>query len=237
MRTLTTDETVNDGEGLDAVRAAYRETMMAVPHYETEYGEALVANVKAELGPDLAAALTEAPALTPGLAEQIQVAVADAIAQRSQVTQLLESEQTALSDLIGALQPIQRELDGLEFCAFERWATRTLREEYDRLLSARQRCDTLANERQHRRKALSEASTLPELSTTEGYLYRSLETDYPGLAAIAVISERLRSMTEDLHIELLSRDCPPRDGLLDSSGTVAAGDYGRCESDTERRCD
>lgn len=43
---------------LVAVMAAYREIVMAIPHYEEEYGDCDAADVADELGPDIAAALT-----------------------------------------------------------------------------------------------------------------------------------------------------------------------------------
>lgn len=36
---------------LTQIREAYRETVMALPHYETEYGESIVENMSNEIGP------------------------------------------------------------------------------------------------------------------------------------------------------------------------------------------
>jgi hypothetical protein len=56
-----------DGVASDSksIRQLYRETVMAVDHFEDEYDETLLEHVDAELGPDFVAAVSGDDALTP----------------------------------------------------------------------------------------------------------------------------------------------------------------------------
>jgi hypothetical protein len=87
---------------LRTARTAYRETVMAVSHYEQEYGDTLRESVAAEFGDALAGHLTERERLTPAV-----------------YSALLEAGERAREDRTEFLRRLRRELESLETAAAE----------------------------------------------------------------------------------------------------------------------
>lgn len=80
------------GDSTDVVRDLYRETVMSVDHYETEYDEPLETNLMAELGPDLATAVTTTETLDPPLQQALAQASDTAALKRADFESLIDSE-------------------------------------------------------------------------------------------------------------------------------------------------
>lgn len=99
-----------DGEDL---REAYRETVMAVPHYEAVYDEPLVTNARAEFGPDIGSlfASETTSRLLPAQQQTIVSAARQAAADRAEVCETLEDEITSLRSLRGEITAVLDELD------------------------------------------------------------------------------------------------------------------------------
>lgn len=208
---------------LAAVRDAYRETVMNTDHYDTEYGESLEQNVYNELGSGFAEVLNQGSMLTTPVYRRFRTATADAVKRRKRVLELLATERDGLRTVHTALVPARKKLEEVRACQFQRWTTAALHAEYDRIEEFQDRCEELATERQRaRREHVRKRSALPDRTVTEGYLYQPLDTSNPGLAAIAVVADRLQVTAQELDIALLGRDSSStnRDGNQSASPSM-----------------
>ncbi|QLH80314.1 DUF7260 family protein [Halosimplex pelagicum] len=182
------------GTGLRTVRTAYRETVMAVPHFEAEYDDTLRANLAAECGADVAAQVVDGTRLTPPLYRALAAAADRAVDERSRFRRSLERERdslTAVGDGLAAcerrLDEIGAELDGADSARLSRLD--------ERLAETEATCADLADERQrlvHGRPAVP-------LSGVDGvslinFLYGDRERRCPALAAVADCLERVRDL-------------------------------------------
>lgn len=172
------------------VREAFRETVMAVPHYEREYGESLQTHLAAEVGPELAAYATEGK-LSEHVYEGLMAGARKAIADRRQLLGQLDREHDSLRE-------IETELNGIERDAYRlnqqlsQSRTATFTDIDEQLTTYERTCERLADDRQefiHGRGSVPGISG-PSLSR---YLYAELETDCPALVEITDTINTLQS--------------------------------------------
>ncbi|MBP1953136.1 hypothetical protein J2752_000017 [Halarchaeum rubridurum] len=181
-----------DGRAGSRVREAYAETVMAVPHYDEEYGESYRAHLAAEFGPALAAALRDEPGLPAFLQQQVVAAAREAEASRAAVLDALERERAALDAAADALTDVETEravVDSRPFASCERGELARLRADLADLAA---RCESLAERRQSG-DLRPERRIPPSLDAPgfEEYVYDGLATTYPVLSAVARESERV----------------------------------------------
>lgn len=165
------------------VQKAYRETVLAVDHWEDEYGEnTVLESITNEFSPEVAAGLAGGSAMwSQPLWNQLKHASEEAIETRQQSYSLITEEQQQLKKLRRSLTEVGEELAAIERREF------AFDECNDRLTSIEHQLDELTHDQQsylHQRKRSNE-----ELFTT--YVYSDLDTDYPGLAAIATTRQLL----------------------------------------------
>jgi hypothetical protein len=174
---------------LNAVRTAYRETVMAVAHYAEEYDEPLEQNLEAEFGPELANALRSHPQLEEPVKGALVESATDAAADREGFTRTVERELESLDHAADTLQSIEAELDGYHEAALHRYSFDELREAWDVLGEYESDCTALAAARQaemHRR-AEYDAFDLHD------YLYQDTQTRHPVLADAAETAEAVQA--------------------------------------------
>lgn len=183
------------GSGLVAVRDAYAETVMSVPHYEEEYDDTYERSVAAEFGPELAYALTRSSGYYPEYEPALFDAIDAAIEERDRLVERLRVEAESLDRAGSRLAAIRREIDSLDaavpeggFGALDACRARAgvLVEDCDRIAARRQR--VLA---EHGRE-LRLGDGVVDLPT---YLYQSTPATYPVLAAVGSIGDRLDDLT------------------------------------------
>ncbi|MFB6142965.1 MAG: hypothetical protein ABEJ30_06445 [Halorientalis sp.] len=157
---------------LDRVRSAYRETVMAVDHYEEVYGEPLAVHAASELSPELAAVLRPGTdrAFTRVFKRTLRTAVADAVAQREDFGATMRTERESLSTCREELAALV-ETDGRRGADVE------------------QRLDAVARQRQ------ATLATRRPLSGTSGHdlcqhCYDEYDWTYPVLTAVTRLRER-----------------------------------------------
>lgn len=182
------------GTGLRTVRTAYRETVMAVPHFEAEYDDTLRANLAAECGADVAAQVVDGTRLTPPLYRALAAAADRAVDERSRFRRSLERERDSLTTVRDDLAACERRLDGIaaDLDGADGEAPSALDE---RLADAESTCAKLADERQE----LVHGRPSVPLSGVDGvslvsFLYGDRERRCPALAAVADCLERVRDL-------------------------------------------
>jgi hypothetical protein len=179
---------------LQAVRVAYEETVMATPHYKTEYGESYPVNLRAELGADVATAMLGARRLSRRHKHIVLGAVTDVLTARRQLIAGLDAEQASVDALREPVCTLVSDLDRLEAAIDRPMATDSARADYEpqlrdayrrRLSVFEDRCHELIDRRQSEivdlRHKLSLSVNQPDLPT---YLYQELPADHPVVATL-----------------------------------------------------
>ncbi len=181
-------------EGLRAVRAAYRETVMAVPHYDREYGDTLAESMAAELGETLAGHVVDGQVLTPRLYEAVRAASERARDDRSDFLRHLGQERESLCEVAAELNDIESRLVELETRIDQAPTSAQLSRVDDALAALEERCTDLAN----RRQATIHGRSVRKISGVEGvsllqYLYADrLATVTPALSDLADCLDAVR---------------------------------------------
>jgi uncharacterized protein YmfQ (DUF2313 family) len=93
---------------LHTVREAYRETVMDVPHYQKEYDESIERNMRTELGPEIAQAVTDDGPLFQQLLDELVKQSREARRERSILLQSLERELDSITDSKRTIEGVQQ---------------------------------------------------------------------------------------------------------------------------------
>lgn len=201
----TSLETAPGDDGLAAVREAYRETVMAVPHYDDEYDESLSANMSLEFGDDVAGAVENGAPLTPRLKATLVERSRAARRQRTSLLRQFEDEADALEDAEETLVQSRRTADrireaDLGQCSFDELAAEW------RLVGDRlDETESLLQQRQHvLRDRERDTGTRPGGPSFEEYVYGPMAVTHPVLAAGTEVADQLGHARERLERALAS---------------------------------
>jgi DNA-binding transcriptional MerR regulator len=184
-------------EGIRAVRTAYRETVMATPHFEREYDESLRENVAAELGAEVAAQVADGARLTPVLYEALEQGSEQATLERTEFLRVLERERESLREIRDALDDCESEAHALSEAVTDAADSAELGRIDDRLAALERECADLAE----RRQACLHGRTVGSFSGVDAdslvdFLYEECETTCPGLAAITDCLSSIRAIRQ-----------------------------------------
>lgn len=179
---------------LQAVKSAYRETVMSLPHYEEEYDEPIAVNMAAEFGDEVAAAVIDGERLTPPLKSALLQQGRDASDRRRRFVSTLDREAAQLAEAHESLSSVEGTLVELDE---EPLLTRTFEElqsTWERLGQLEDRCVEVVEDRQDGLARMDR----PYQNGDEGvslheYLYRPLSVTYPVLADGATLIDHLRT--------------------------------------------
>ena len=199
--------------GLVAVRDAYRETVMAVPHYDEEYNDTYERSLAAEFGPELAAALTRESTLRERCRSSLLAKTDDAIASREELLSVVESESESVSRAAADLVPVADELETFSQTAIRGRDFGALDAYRARLDVLAERCESVGTRRQRDRADGERSASLDDtVSDVQTYLYQELPATYPVLAAVAGVAGRIKSVRHDVERAMIyaeSGEKPP----------------------------
>ncbi len=178
--------------GLEAVREAYRETVMSVPHFDHDYGDSLVESVTAEFSADVADALTSPGPLSPPLYATVRSWASRAHSSREAFLDRLDAEADVLADAADRIGRLSDELGSLT----DDWPSTpsfdTLFANYESVERLGERADAVVAERQ---ASLREQSVPVHTESVDmaTYLYapESGLSAYPVLAALGTFGSCL----------------------------------------------
>lgn len=185
--------------GLVAVRNAYLETVMSVPHYDEEYNDTYERSLAAEFSPEIAVALTREPTLHERYRSSLLAKTTEAVERREEFVDVLGTESASIARAREDLGPVReevatfarRELKAADFGALDAYRAR--------LTVLAEKCDGIAARRQRDRVDGERAMAVGEVvSDVQAYLYRGLSVTYPVLAAVATVGERIESIRTDV---------------------------------------
>lgn len=180
-----------DGGTANTVLDTYRETVMSVPHFESEYDEPLEKNMAAELGEEVAVAVIETGTMSQVLQHTLVAKAEQAAWRRERFLDTLETETDRLTSTDDELTDIVDELEAIQSGKGSGEASTQVR--LDRLET---RCESVLKRRQtqihdhpvNRRAKHSE--TVPNL---QEYLYSSMSVTYPVLSTVTDILVDVRT--------------------------------------------
>ncbi|WP_049925920.1 DUF7260 family protein [Halopiger goleimassiliensis] len=186
------------GNDCSAVREAFDETVMSLSHYSDRYDETWIESIAAELNPDVAAALQRHERLHPPLKRSLQLAAEQAVTNRTELLDLLETERDALAEYESELSDAEGELQSLLDQPISNLEFNALRLTRTRLEELGDRCDRLATERQRQLHERRCQLSVIDGDVFEAYLYGNYEHSYPVLAAITLLADRIESSIADV---------------------------------------
>jgi hypothetical protein len=186
-------------DGLEAVRDAYEATVMAVPHYESEYDDSYVESLAAEFSPDLAAALTDGTRFNARCKDALISAVDGSRSARGRLLELLAAESDSLEAAAETLRPLSAELSDLEDRAVGTAPYGMLDAYGARLAVLDRKCETVAETRQATLFEQRRTSGLPtDAPDVPQYVYQTLPFDYPVMATVADCSAAIGRLRDDV---------------------------------------
>ncbi|WP_128905934.1 DUF7260 family protein [Halorubrum amylolyticum] len=179
------------GSGLVAVRDAYRETVMSVPHYETEYDDTYERSVAEEFGPEIAYALTRGARFHAECKRSLLAAAETAIEERERFIETVESESESVERAASRLTPIRSEVASTARTDFSEDGFGTLDAYRARTEALIDDCDRIAARRQRELASHERALAIDGDLDAPTYLYQDLSATYPVLATVGAVGDRL----------------------------------------------
>lgn len=192
VATLAT--TTRPSRTLEAVRSAYRQTVMAVPHHEEEYDDSLIENMATEFGTDVASSVAEGTELSPLLKRMLASKARKSALDRGALLDAISREEQSLAETSESLSEVQDSLSAFHPDKLRNSGFSKLKDRWDELGVLEDRTTAVLNERQ--RHLLREPyggvgkTGVPSLVD---YLYQTLEVDHPVLATGAEILDQIRT--------------------------------------------
>ncbi|WP_436348521.1 DUF7260 family protein [Natronorubrum sp. FCH18a] len=188
---------------LGSVRAAYRDSVMELDHFDQFYDEQLYDNMSSELSEDVATAVVHGDQFSLPVKRAAIQRATEAGLRRERLLQTIDAERDSLDRAQRHLREIESALD-----AEPPLTDFTLTELFDyerRLTQLKDRCERLLCTRQ--RHIHSEATFRPHLDLlfVQTYLYADLETDFPVLDACIRRYSRLETRQQAVHHEITYR--------------------------------
>lgn len=185
-----------------SLRTAYESTVMAVPHYDDEYGESYEENIRAEYGPDIATLLITGHVFERHHKQAVTVATEDVIEQRRRLLDALDEEQQSIERFREPLESVTDTIESLETGTLTSNSPKLLDGYRRRLDVLESRCHDLVERRQSEivddRRALSLSINCPDIPS---YLYTELPVTYPVIAPLTAALETAFGIDAEVRTE------------------------------------
>lgn len=193
----------SSGRGLDTVRKHYEATVMAVPHYESEYGESYGENVREELGPDLGALLVGGQRFERHHKRAIVSRTRETRELREQLLAALEAERESLTAFEEPVCSLAEQVSSLYAARLDTDSSRQLDAYRSRLDVVETRCHELIERRQSEtvteRRSLSLPINGPDIQT---YVYSDLPVNYPVIATLTDLIDAAATTRANVEADL-----------------------------------
>jgi hypothetical protein len=183
--------------GLRQVRSAYRDTVMAVPHYEAEYDDSLAENVATEFGSELARCVATGNDLTPMTYEALVEETEQARLERARFLAALRRERASLRRIESALNDAERRAVAVADRVNGASTPETIDAVDEELRDLERRCDDLSTQRQEtiHHRTVSNLSGIGDGSLSQ-YLYANRDSRFPALADVADCIETIQNLRQ-----------------------------------------
>jgi len=194
------------GQELDRVRDSYRETVMALPDYEEEYGETFEEHLTAEFGPDVASVVIGGREFTDPVKQLLVQQARESARQREQLLSEFSMEATSLREARRRLDDVDGALSAPGASGLRGRSFRDLVEADGDIRQAETDCEHLIEDRQGDVHRINRQYTGPEQPLLQEYLYADLDVTFPVLAAALERIRELRERRSAVIREVVERD-------------------------------
>lgn len=190
---------------LPRVREAYEETVMAVPHYDEDYGESLATHMTTEFGDELAAAVVGGEQFTPQVKEALLKQATANQLRREELLRALDSESEALTEVKAKFRAVERVRKGAHEGAMHHRSYEELDETWRELERLEADVEAVLDDRQESMQTgLSVGPRGEGHHAFNEYIYGSHQTSYPVLSSGIELLDRIRD-TKHRVLESLAR--------------------------------
>lgn len=183
-----------ENASLRSFREAYRETVMSVPHFESDYGCTLAESLTAEFGSELSGEVIEGNEWTPWLYDNLREACRRSCAERDAHTKRLARERESLTTISLRLDECESRVVAHASDASASVSSEELSRIDERLADIETECADISASRQsflqHHLEVSHPGITGDELVE---YLYQDMEASYPALTDIADCLQAVRA--------------------------------------------
>lgn len=182
----------DDAASTASLLERYRETVMATPDYEATYGESLEESLRNELPPGVAKSLIAGDPFTHRFKTRLLVATSRAICRREQFVEELDTELASLREIADELRGVDAEVASLSPCSLDTQTVEEFIDTWESYGELVRRCERLSDRRQRLiGDAVRVSHPAQRHHELNEYLYEDLDTEYPGLSAIALTISRI----------------------------------------------
>lgn len=186
----------------------YRNTVMAIPHYEEDYGEPVAVHLRMELGDEISTALTANQSTTPQLKQALLQTGKRERDKRDMLEQDLKTESKELKKTEKRIDSIQQEVTKRQYFPSSEQTFDDLQQWVEQLTKYDQRLDRFIQQRQQNLRMISRKRQTGEKHAFQAYLYDELAVQYPILAALMTTTEKVRHARHEVedHLQALITD-------------------------------
>lgn len=193
-------------DGMAAVEEAYRETVMAVDHYEQDYDEPFVTHLAAEFGEEIAGAIVANDQLTPQVKSALLTNAREGRRQRTQYLDAMEREREQLREANQQLARVADCCESLDGDRLRRRPFEDLQGRLEQLYAERDRLTESLEERQNRlHGGITFGWDRRDAESVYRYLYADLDVTYPVLADGTNLLERMKDVETRLTTAVTAR--------------------------------
>ncbi|MEF8806897.1 DUF7260 family protein [Natronomonas sp.] len=186
------DDGPSGSDALGRVREAYESTVMAVSHYGEEYDDTYAESLAGEFDAHVAIALTEGSAFDERCKTTLLAAVTESVTARRSLLAAVDEESESLSAATDELRSVAERLDALSERSLVGESFGDLDAYRAQLDQLETNCESVLQRRQRSVFDQRRAAWLPnDAPDVAKYLYQNLEDDYPVMAVIADLLERI----------------------------------------------
>lgn len=175
----------------DRVEPWYRETVMAVDHYDDVYEDSFTTSFSAEFGTDVLHMISDASTFSSGIEGRLLNVAQQCIDSRQRFVDMLEDESATLSDAESNVRKIQHTIDKIDDEDGRCLSTAHVTSRFEALQSLNDECEEWLQRRQDqiRGRRFDRSSGASGGTDLCSYLYESLNVNHPILATFVDVME------------------------------------------------
>lgn len=191
-----------DERALEQVRSRYRETVMAVPDYDQEYGEPFDEHLAAEFGSDVASVVLDGHQFNEPVKQLLVEQSRQSAQQRERLLEGFAVEERSLCRSNLELEPVASFLEEVDGPALETREFDELVETDDDVRRHRARCESVLERRQEEVHTTNRRVGGATEMFLQEYLYKNLPVSFPvlhtGLEYIRELDARRSALVRTL---------------------------------------
>lgn len=198
--------TSSQSRGMAKLQQAYRETMMAVDHYDMDYGETLPENLANELGDGVAGAVLANDCLSPQIKRAVLAGVQESRTHRDQYLDTLDRERQQLDEAGNCLHDAAAQCGELDGDRLRRRSFDDLQARFERLDEERDALTATLEQRQQQvQEGVAFGWRRRDSESVYRYLYRDIDATYPVLADGTRVLDRMDEVDRRLTTALTAQ--------------------------------